>query len=72
MTFLLNGLSVFVSVLSFYLLQRQGCIHGEDLPYIFGAPLVGGFNQFPRNYTKSETTLSEIVMLLWANFTRSG
>ncbi|KAK9727806.1 Carboxylesterase family [Popillia japonica] len=28
---------------------RQGCIHGEELPYIFGAPLVGGFMHFGRN-----------------------
>lgn len=53
-------------------LQRQGCIHGEDLPYFFGAPLVGGLNHFPRNYTKSEVSLSEIVMLYWSNFIRTG
>jgi neuroligin len=53
-------------------LQRQGCIHGEDLPYFFGAPLVGGFNHFPRNYTKAEVSLSEIVMLYWSNFIRTG
>lgn len=52
--------------------QRQGCIHGEDLPYIFGAPLIGGFGHFPRNYTKSEISLSEAVMLYWSNFVRSG
>ncbi|XP_037924223.1 neuroligin-4, Y-linked isoform X2 [Hermetia illucens] len=52
--------------------QRQGCIHGEDLPYIFGAPLVGGFSHFTRNYTKSEIGLSEIVMLYWSNFVRTG
>lgn len=32
--------------------QRMGTVHGEDLPYIFGAPLVEGFSHFPRNYTK--------------------
>uniref|UniRef100_A0A1A9ZUK4 Carboxylesterase type B domain-containing protein n=1 Tax=Glossina pallidipes TaxID=7398 RepID=A0A1A9ZUK4_GLOPL len=52
--------------------QRQGCIHGEDLPYIFGAPLVGGFNHFTRNFTKTEISLSEIVMLYWSNFIRTG
>lgn len=54
------------------LLQRQGCIHGEDLPYFFGAPLVGGFNHFPKNYTKAEISLSEVVMLYWSNFIRTG
>ncbi|XP_063704896.1 neuroligin-4, X-linked [Culicoides brevitarsis] len=52
--------------------QRQGCVHGDDLPYIFGAPLVGGFNHFPRNYTKSEVALSEVVMAYWSNFVRTG
>ncbi|XP_065087999.1 neuroligin-4, Y-linked [Ochlerotatus camptorhynchus] len=52
--------------------QRQGCIHGEDLPYLFGAPLVGGFNHFTRNYTKAEIALSEAVMIYWSNFIRTG
>ncbi|KAL7728240.1 hypothetical protein ACLKA6_007347 [Drosophila palustris] len=52
--------------------QRQGCIHGEDLPYIFGAPLVGGLNHFTRNYTKTEISLSEVVMFYWSNFVRTG
>ncbi|EDV93359.1 GH19264, partial [Drosophila grimshawi] len=52
--------------------QRQGCIHGEDLPYIFGAPLVGGLNHFTRNYTKTEISLSEVVMFYWSNFVRAG
>ncbi|CAH0723018.1 unnamed protein product, partial [Brenthis ino] len=52
--------------------QRQGCIHGEELPYIFGAPLVGGLTHFPRNYTKSEVALSESVMLYWGNFAKTG
>ncbi|XP_067638484.1 neuroligin-4, Y-linked isoform X2 [Eurosta solidaginis] len=52
--------------------QRQGCIHGEDLPYLFGAPLVGGFTHFTRNYTKTEINLSEVVMLYWSNFVRTG
>ncbi|XP_013181056.1 PREDICTED: neuroligin-4, Y-linked isoform X2 [Papilio xuthus] len=52
--------------------QRQGCIHGEELPYIFGAPLVGGLAHFPRNYTKAELALSESVMLYWGNFAKTG
>ncbi|KAK4880729.1 hypothetical protein RN001_008875 [Aquatica leii] len=52
--------------------QRQGCIHGEELPYLFGAPLVGGFMYFGRNYTKSEVLLSETTMIYWSNFARSG
>ncbi|XP_025831626.1 neuroligin-1 [Agrilus planipennis] len=52
--------------------QRQGCIHGEELPYLFGAPLVGGFMHFGRNYTKSEILLSETTMIYWSNFARTG
>ncbi|CAB3381904.1 Hypothetical predicted protein [Cloeon dipterum] len=52
--------------------QRQGCVHGEELPYIFGAPLVGGLSHFPRNYTKAEVQLSEAVMIYWSNFARTG
>ncbi|XP_075979895.1 neuroligin 3 isoform X2 [Anticarsia gemmatalis] len=52
--------------------QRQGCIHGEELPYVFGAPLVGGLAHFARNYTKAEIALSESVMLYWGNFAKTG
>nr|XP_036233175.1 neuroligin 4-like [Bactrocera oleae] len=52
--------------------QRMGTVHGEDLPYIFGAPLVDGFSHFPQNYTKSEIALSEAVIIFWTNFARTG
>lgn len=52
--------------------KRLGCITGEDLPYIFGAPLVESLSHFSTNYTKSEATLSEIVISYWTNFARSG
>ncbi|XP_060809551.1 neuroligin-4, Y-linked-like [Amyelois transitella] len=52
--------------------QRMGAVHGEELPYVFGAPLVDGFGHFPQNYTKSEVALSESMMLFVANFARSG
>lgn len=52
--------------------QRQGCIHGEELPYVFGAPLVGGLAHWPRNYTRAELALSESVILYFTNFARTG
>lgn len=52
--------------------QRIGTVHGEDLPYVFGAPLVDGFSHFPHNYTKAEVSLSESIILFWSNFARSG
>lgn len=51
---------------------RLGCITGEELPYVFGAPLVDSLSHFSTNYTKSEATLSEIVISYWTNFARSG
>ena len=53
-------------------LQRLGCVHGEELAYIFGAPLVPLSSHFGRNYTKAEAALSETVMAYWSNFARSG
>lgn len=50
----------------------MGTVHGEEMPYVFGAPLVEGFGHFPQNYTKSEIALSESIMLFVANFARTG
>ncbi|XP_018562603.1 neuroligin-3-like [Anoplophora glabripennis] len=52
--------------------QRMGTVHGEELPYIFGAPLVDGFNHFPKNYTRSELALAESFIIYIANFARTG
>ncbi|XP_066143769.1 neuroligin-4, X-linked-like [Euwallacea fornicatus] len=52
--------------------QRMGTVHGEELPYLFGAPLVDGFNHFPKNYTRSELALSESFIIYVANFARTG
>lgn len=52
--------------------QRMGAVHGEELPYVLGAPLVDGFGHFPQNYTKSEVALSESIMMYLANFIKSG
>ena len=53
-------------------MQRLGCVHGEELAYIFGAPLVPLSSHFGRNYTKAEAALSETVIAYWSNFARSG
>ncbi|XP_032510698.2 neuroligin-4, Y-linked-like [Danaus plexippus] len=52
--------------------QRMGSVHGEELPYLFGAPLVEGLGHFPKNYTKSEVALSEAFILYIGNFVRTG
>ncbi|KAJ1528382.1 hypothetical protein ONE63_006797 [Megalurothrips usitatus] len=54
--------------------QRQGCIHGEELAYVLGAPLSAGLrhSHLTRNFTKSEAMLSEATMNYWVNFARMG
>ncbi|RWS23587.1 Neuroligin-4: X-linked-like protein [Leptotrombidium deliense] len=53
---------------------RIGSTHGEDLLYVFGAPLVSGtpLGFLLGNYTKAESALSENVINYWSNFARSG
>ncbi|GIY54563.1 neuroligin-3 [Caerostris darwini] len=47
--------------------------HGEDIPYLFGAPLSDDYSQFTNNnYTKPEIALSEGIMQYWANFAKLG
>ncbi|GBO05695.1 hypothetical protein AVEN_193898-1, partial [Araneus ventricosus] len=55
-----------------YYSQRMGCIHGEDIPYVFGAPLVNNLSHFHRNFSRSESSLSEAVMTYWSNFVKFG
>lgn len=50
----------------------MGTAHGEDLPYIFGAPLTDSLSHFPNNFTKPEVTLSEALMIYIGNFARTG
>ncbi|XP_050389898.1 neuroligin-4, X-linked isoform X2 [Patella vulgata] len=47
-------------------------IHGDELPYVFGAPLVGGISPFPATYTNAERMISEAVMTYWTNFAKTG
>ncbi|KAK3583366.1 hypothetical protein CHS0354_038985 [Potamilus streckersoni] len=46
--------------------------HGDELPYIFGAPLVDGTSPFPLQYNNAEKSLSENMMRLWTNFAKTG
>ena len=50
----------------------MGSVHGEELAFVFGAPLVDGFGHFPRNYTRSEVSLSESIIQYFANFVKTG
>ena len=54
-------------------------VHGDDLAYVFGAPLVpptdgggGGVEPFPSAFTRADRALSETVIRYWTNFMRTG
>ncbi|XP_074603797.1 neuroligin-4, X-linked-like isoform X2 [Brevipalpus obovatus] len=56
---------------------RLGCIHGDELPYLFGAPisyilLSKTLSYFGGNFTRSELSLSESVITQWTNFIKYG
>ena len=59
-------------LLSCVLLQAHGTVHGDELAYVFGAPLVGGFSHFTFNFTEDETFLSELMMTMLTNFAKTG
>lgn len=57
--------------------SRLGCVHGDELAYLFGAPLAAvhfdkRWGHFPPNFTRPEVTLSETVMAQWTNFVKFG
>jgi neuroligin len=47
-------------------------VHGEDLPYIFGAPLMMATGPFQPHYTSEERLLSEATMQYFTNFAKFG
>lgn len=55
-----------------YFPQQFGSVHGEDLAYIFGMPLVGGTYHFVHNYTQEEILLSQHLMHFIVNFAKTG
>ena len=50
----------------------SSAVHGDDLPYVFGAPLVDGIGYFPKKYTAEEKRLSASMMRYWTNFAKTG
>lgn len=52
--------------------EDVGCIHGDELQYVFGAPIVNGLRHFAGNYSKQEKLLSESVISYWTNFAGTG
>lgn len=52
--------------------NRVGAVHGEDLAYLFGAPLMSLVSHFKSNFSKNEQALSEAFISYWSNFARVG
>lgn len=46
--------------------------HGDELPYVFGIPMVGATDLFPCNFSKNDVMLSAVVMTYWTNFAKTG
>ncbi|XP_066598680.1 neuroligin-1-like isoform X2 [Prorops nasuta] len=53
-------------------IQRLGSVRGEDIPYIFGLPLVAGGYFFRRNYTRQDQGVAEAVLTFFTNFAKTG
>ena len=49
-----------------------GASHGDELAYIFGAPIADGIEPFLSVFSKVDKAFSEIVMKYWANFIKTG
>uniref|UniRef100_A0AAY4EQU2 Carboxylesterase type B domain-containing protein n=1 Tax=Denticeps clupeoides TaxID=299321 RepID=A0AAY4EQU2_9TELE len=46
--------------------------HGDEVPYVFGVPLIGPTELFPCNFSRNDVMLSAVVMTYWTNFAKSG
>ena len=49
-----------------------GGIHGDELMFVFGAPLADGVDPFPSTYSRSDKALAETVLKYWVNFIAAG
>ncbi|XP_051882455.1 neuroligin 4 X-linked a isoform X1 [Pristis pectinata] len=46
--------------------------HGDEVPYVFGVPMIGPTDLFPCNFSKNDVMLSAVVMTYWTNFAKTG
>lgn len=54
---------------------RLGCVHGEELQLLFGAPIARHqfdiqLKPFQTNYSRTEVTLSKQLIAYWSNFAK--
>uniref|UniRef100_A0A8C4N575 Carboxylesterase type B domain-containing protein n=1 Tax=Eptatretus burgeri TaxID=7764 RepID=A0A8C4N575_EPTBU len=46
--------------------------HGDEIPYVFGVPMVAPGDLFPCNFSKNDVMLSAVIMTYWSNFAKTG
>uniref|UniRef100_UPI00359018F2 neuroligin-4, X-linked-like isoform X2 n=1 Tax=Myxine glutinosa TaxID=7769 RepID=UPI00359018F2 len=46
--------------------------HGDEVPYVFGVPMIGPTDLFPCNFSKNDVMLSAVIMTYWSNFAKTG
>lgn len=46
--------------------------HGDEVPYVFGVPLLGPADLFACNFSRNDVMLSAVVMTYWTNFAKTG
>uniref|UniRef100_A0A8C6E9Q0 Carboxylesterase type B domain-containing protein n=1 Tax=Moschus moschiferus TaxID=68415 RepID=A0A8C6E9Q0_MOSMO len=46
--------------------------HGDEVPYVFGIPMIGPTELFSCNFSKNDVMLSAVVMTYWTNFAKTG
>ncbi|CAH1274196.1 NLGN4X [Branchiostoma lanceolatum] len=49
-----------------------GAVQQEELPFVFGAPNIGGGVYSNMNYSRAESMLSLAIITYWSNFAKSG
>ena len=49
-----------------------GSVQSGELPYVFGAPLVGELGVFSGNWTRQDREVSEAMLTFIANFAKAG
>lgn len=46
--------------------------HGDEVPYVFGIPMIGPTELFNCNFSRNDVMLSAVVMTYWTNFAKTG
>ncbi|XP_043928389.1 neuroligin-4, X-linked isoform X2 [Protopterus annectens] len=46
--------------------------HGDEIPYVFGIPMIGPTDIFNCNFSRNDIMLSAVVMTYWTNFAKTG